>query len=34
MGDSEGAKDILDEVAQEGNDEQKLEASELLARID
>jgi pilus assembly protein FimV len=34
MGDSEGAKDILDEVAQEGTDEQKQEASSLSERID
>lgn len=34
MGDTEGAKDILDEVAQEGSDEQKQEASALLERID
>ena len=33
MGDTEGAKDILSEVSQEGNDEQKREAAELLARI-
>ena len=34
MGDTEGAKDILDEVAQEGSEEQKQEASALLERID
>ena len=34
MGDAEGAKDILSEVSQEGNDEQKREAAELLARIE
>ncbi len=34
MGDTEGAKDILDEVVQEGNDEQKQEASELMERVD
>lgn len=34
MGDSEGAKDILDEVLQEGSDEQKQEASELMGRVD
>lgn len=33
MGDTDGAKDILDEVLQEGNDGQKQEASVLLARI-
>ena len=33
MGDSEGAKDILDEVIQEGNDEQKQEANELLEKV-
>lgn len=33
MGDKEGAKDILDEVAQEGNDEQKGQAEELLSRL-
>lgn len=33
MGDAEGAKDILDEIAEEGNDEQKQEAHELLSRI-
>ncbi len=33
MGDNEGAKDILDEVAQEGNDVQRKEAQELLVRI-
>jgi pilus assembly protein FimV len=34
MGDTEGAKDILSEVRQEGNEEQKREAEELLTRID
>ena len=34
MGDSEGAKDILGEVEQEGDDTQKSEAKELLGRID
>ncbi|HSC66671.1 MAG TPA: FimV/HubP family polar landmark protein [Cellvibrio sp.] len=33
MGDSEGAKDILSEVLGEGNDEQRKEANDLLARI-
>ncbi len=33
MGDTEGAKDILDEVVQEGDDGQKQEASTLLERI-
>lgn len=33
MGDTDGAKDILDEVLQEGSDGQKQEASSLLARI-
>ncbi len=33
MGDNDGAKDILDEVAQEGNDVQRKEAQELLVRI-
>lgn len=33
MGDTEGAKDILDEVLQEGNDEQKQEASSLMERV-
>lgn len=33
MGDTDGAKDILDEVLQEGSDEQQQEASELLGRI-
>jgi pilus assembly protein FimV len=33
MGDTEGAKDILDEVLQEGTDTQKEEASSLLSRI-
>ena len=34
MGDTEGARDILDEVVQEGNDEQKLEAGSLIERIE
>ncbi|MFA7553264.1 MAG: FimV/HubP family polar landmark protein [Spongiibacteraceae bacterium] len=34
MGDTDGARDILDEVISEGNDEQKQEASGLLERID
>lgn len=34
MGDAEGARDILDEVLAEGNDNQKAEASELLKRLD
>ncbi len=34
MGDSEGAKDILSEVLQEGNEDQRREAQELLARAD
>ena len=34
MGDKDGAKDILSEVATEGNDEQKQEAQELLGKID
>lgn len=33
MGDSEGAKEILSEVSQEGNEEQKREAEELLKRL-
>lgn len=33
MGDSEGAKEILSEVSQEGNEEQKREAEELLERL-
>lgn len=33
MGDTEGAKDILDEVLQEGNDEQKQEANSLMERV-
>ncbi len=33
MGDQEGAKDILDEVVEEGNDEQKQQAEELLTRM-
>ena len=33
MGDTEGAKDILDEVSQEGNEQQREEAKELLGRI-
>lgn len=34
MGDNEGARDILAEVAHEGNDEQRKEAVDLLSRID
>jgi pilus assembly protein FimV len=33
MGDDDGARDILEEVAQEGDDSQRVEAEELLARI-
>jgi len=33
MGDTDGAKDILDEVSQEGDDQQRQEAEELLGRI-
>jgi pilus assembly protein FimV len=33
MGDSEGARSILDEVLTEGNDEQKQQASELAKQI-
>jgi pilus assembly protein FimV len=33
MGDKEGAKDILEEVVQDGSDEQKQEAEELLSRV-
>ena len=33
MGDTDGAKDILDEVLTEGSDTQKQEASVLLGRI-
>ncbi|WP_039917710.1 FimV/HubP family polar landmark protein [Cellvibrio mixtus] len=33
MGDAEGAKDILSEVINEGNDDQRKEANELLGRI-
>lgn len=33
MGDKDGAKDILDEVAEEGNDQQRHEAQELLSRM-
>ncbi|HET8849911.1 MAG TPA: FimV/HubP family polar landmark protein [Marinobacter sp.] len=33
MGDTDGAKDILEEVALEGNDEQKMEAQELLKNL-
>ncbi len=33
MGDTEGAKDILDEVVQEGSEQQRSEAEELLGRI-
>lgn len=34
MGDRDGAKDILDEVMVEGNDNQKLEAKDLLTRLE
>ena len=34
MGDREGAKDILDEVMVEGNDDQKTEAKDLLVRLE
>lgn len=34
MGDTEGARDILDEVKEEGNDDQKKEADALIERID
>jgi pilus assembly protein FimV len=34
MGDNDGARDILAEVAHEGNDEQRQEAVDLLSRID
>ena len=33
MGDFEGAEEILLEVSQEGNSEQKIEADELLSKI-
>jgi pilus assembly protein FimV len=33
MGDVDGAKDILEEVALEGNDEQKTEAQDLLKNL-
>ena len=33
MGDSEGARSILDEAMAEGNDEQKKEAQELLDKL-
>ncbi|MNQ93805.1 hypothetical protein D3C85_1092870 [compost metagenome] len=33
MGDTEGARDILDEVMSEGNDTQQQEARELIARL-
>ena len=33
MGDSDGARDILDEVVTEGNDGQKTEAREMLGRL-
>lgn len=33
MGDAEGAKDILDEIAEEGSDEQKQEAETLLSKL-
>lgn len=34
MGDTEGAKELLEEVLDEGNEEQKLEANELLSQLD
>jgi len=34
MGDRDGARDILDEVLIEGNDNQKQEAKDLLARLE
>jgi pilus assembly protein FimV len=34
MGDSEGARDILDEVKQEGSEEQQREAATLIDRIE
>jgi FimV-like protein len=34
MGDFEGAKEILLEVSQEGNSEQKKEADELISQIE
>src|SRR5690606_6025331 len=34
MGDMEGARDILAEVAEEGNDEQRSEAQSLLERVE
>src|SRR5690606_20576357 len=34
MGDSDGARDILAEVAHEGNEQQRQEAVDLLSRID
>lgn len=33
MGDAEGAKDILDEITEEGNDDQKKEAETLLSKL-
>ncbi|KZZ28669.1 hypothetical protein A3754_24290 [Alcanivorax sp. HI0083] len=33
MGDNEGAKDILNEVISEGNDQQQSEARELLSQV-
>jgi pilus assembly protein FimV len=33
MGDAEGAKDILEEIRQEGNETQRKEAEKLLAGI-
>ena len=33
MGDHEGTKDILEEVLADGDDEQKHEASELMAKL-
>ena len=34
MGDHEGTRGILEEVIAEGNDEQKQEANELMAKLD
>ncbi|WP_414673881.1 FimV/HubP family polar landmark protein [Marinimicrobium sp. UBA4509] len=34
MGDADGARDILEEVRQEGNEQQQQEAEELLGRIE
>ena len=33
MGDSEGARDILNEVVEEGNEQQKTEAREMMERL-